>query len=94
MKMDLLIKFFETFNILKRCSQGRKTCEQYNRRCENCPYLQYCEITDHKLLQLLALCQNKSYEEFKSESLKKIIMLLGNNPYHKHQVQAIFKGER
>lgn len=82
------------------------TFDQYmNIKCGNqencttqcsCAYQKeiYPQITDYKLLQLLALCQNKSYEEFKSESFKKIIMIMGNNPYHKHQVQAIFKEER
>lgn len=92
MTTELEKQFFDTFGIEESLQKLQFITDDRVMRMKTVHG--YPKITDYKLLQLLALCQNKSYEEFKSESLKKIIMILGNNPYHKHQVQAIFEGER
>lgn len=101
--LDILEKqFFETFGIepreYKSCDVGT-FCPYPEKECgDTCPYyrtykVDYPQITDRHYLELLALCQRKTYEEFKKESLQKIIIIMRNSPYHISQVQELFKGE-
>lgn len=61
--------------------------------CDNCDDREwiYPQITDRILLELTALCQRKTYDEYKNECLIKTIEIMGGNAYKISQVQAIFK---
>lgn len=91
MTTDIERQFFETFEVPKTCQRGRVSCKQYNRECDKCCYLGYPQITDRILLELRALSNRKTYEEYKAEELKKVISIMSNNPYKKSQVQSLFK---
>lgn len=88
-------EFFEVFEIKPKY----KICpfhhciykKEYD--CDNCDDREwiYPQITDRILLELTALCQRKTYDEYKNECLIKTIEIMGGNAYKISQVQAIFK---
>ena len=74
---DLIKKFFDTFEILKICERGRKTCEQYNRKCDVCPYFSYPQITDRHYLDLICILNHVMHldlGELYTEKLQRAIL--------------------
>ena len=103
MTSELEKKFFETFYIPRICEQGRTTCQQYNRTCDNCCYLKYPQITDSILLKLICILtchyldEREPYEitsinmeQLKQRVLSDIICIAGCEAT-KCQVQKISK---
>ena len=99
---ELTKTFFDTFEIKQReytqcCSLG---CKKPYTDCVNCQYhevykIDYPEITDHILLELIRLGLNydfvihsKSKDELKE---KLLALLIRNDVEFKQQVQALFE---
>lgn len=85
--------FFNAFEIEPIGCNDNKNCTGV-LDCTQCPNAKYPQITDRILVELRGLSNHKTYEEYKAEELKKVISIMGDNPYTKHQVQAIFEGKQ
>lgn len=88
MTTELEKQFFDTFGIEPMEIPSR----EYNSDGEICSYyVEYPQITDIILLELLAVCNSKTYEEYKEQALNIIIAIMSSNPYHIHQVRTLFE---
>ena len=101
MTTELEKQFFDTFGIEPKCDKLDKSfCKGVNKPCnELCPYKHYPQITDRHYLELILI-----YSEIDElpigydtvEHLKEGVLecFIEHGEDCKHQVQAIFKGER
>ena len=90
MTTELEKHFFNIFEIEPIGCNDNENCTG-TLDCRQCTNAKYPQITDRILLELLAVCNSKTYEEYKVQALNIIIAIMSGNPYHIHQVQALFE---